>query len=77
MWMMIWFQNSYRFFFLQSFISVKCIVADISFSNADSGDQEKISGPRGDDYTVYRDAARRKEPSRLHPQADCFDHPRG
>lgn len=33
--------------------AVQCIVCDISFSHAHSGDQEKISGPWGDDYTVH------------------------
>lgn len=33
--------------------TVQCIVYDISFSDAHSGDQEKITGPWGDDYTVH------------------------
>lgn len=52
------------------------VVSDISFSDAHSGDQEKIEGPRGDDHAVYRDSSRGKKPPRLHPQANCFDHPR-
>lgn len=56
---------------------IKYIVADISFSTLDSGDQEKIQGPRGDDYSVYWNTARGKDPSGFHPQANCFDHPRG
>lgn len=29
------------------------IVYDILFSDAHSGDQEKITGPWGDDYTIH------------------------
>lgn len=29
------------------------VVSDISFSDAHSGDQEEIEGPRGDDHAVY------------------------
>jgi len=58
-------------------IDVYFSFADICFSDADSGHKEEIEGPRGDDHAVHRDAARGEEPSRLHPQADCFDHTRG
>lgn len=79
-WMIIWIKRRDTFWgldilvFLFSFQTLN--VTDISSSNSHSGDQEEISGPGGDDYTVYRDAAGGKEPPRLHPQTDCFDHPR-
>lgn len=62
---------------LEDWIGLLQMITDISFSISDSRDQEKIEGPWGDDYTVCWDTAGGKEPSRLHPQADCIDHSRG